>query len=299
MSGKHLQEDFKKPRWLLYPIILIGQFLTAIAFPIAKIGLNDLDPLIYAFIRFFISTLIYLPIILILSRKTKIPVRDHLRILIIGLLMIPCNQVLFLIGQSKTSAGHSSLLFATVPIFIYIMAIIFLKEKTNIRKTSGILIASIGVYIILSGGHIKFGPEFLIGDLLILVAVIAWAASTILIKPLAMEYGAFRITGTAIVYGSLAYFPFGLYKMIPFELSGITLSAWLSVLYMAIIVTVFSYFMWYWTLKYMAASRLAIAQNFQPIIATAVAAIYLAEPIGLNFVVGGIIVMGGVIITEL
>jgi len=251
-------DKYEKPRWVLYSVILLGQFLTAIAFPIAKIGLNDIDPLVYAFIRFFLSSVIYLPIIIALNRENPIIKRDHFRIFIIGLLMIPGNQVLFLVGQSMTSAGHASLLFATVPIFIYTLAIIFLNEKATFRKTLGILIAVAGVYIIISGGHIEFGGDFLVGDLLILAAVIAWAVSTVLIKPLVIKYGAFRITGTAIVYGSLVYFPFGLIKMIPLEFELITKAAWFSVIYMGIIVTVIAYSMWYWTLKYMPASRLAI-----------------------------------------
>jgi drug/metabolite transporter (DMT)-like permease len=287
-----------KSSLILYPLILLQQILSALAFPIFKVGLNEFDPFVYAFYRFLFSTVVYAPILVFLFRRRKMPAKVHVRILVIGMILILLNQAAFMYGQSLTTAGHSSLLFATIPIFIYILAVIFLKEKATFRRTLGIIVAAVGVYIILSNGSISFGREYLIGDLIILVAVLAWAVVTIMLKPLAIQYGAFRVTGLAIVYGSLVYLPFGFYRALSFDHSPVTTTGWISIFYVAVVVSVLAYFLWYWLLKYMEASRLAIAQNIQPIIATGVAAVYLSEPVTASFVLGGIIVIGGVIITE-
>ncbi len=283
----------------MYGVILFHQTITALTFPVAKVGLAQLDPYVYAFFRFSISCVIYLPVLIKLGVFRKIQLKIHLRTLIIGMILIPFNQVLFLHGQSMTAASHSSLLFATIPIHIYIMAIIFLKEKATVRRTAGILIAAAGVYLILHQGDVKFGSETLKGDFLVLIAVFAWAVATIMVKPLATIYGAFKITGMALVYGSLLYLPFGFYQARAFDYSAVTHVGWLSVIYMGVVVSVLAYVLWYWLLKYLEASRLAIAQNLQPIIASTVAAIFLAEPIGPKFVIGGMIVLSGVILTEI
>lgn len=289
----------QKSLWILYSVLLLNQILSSLAFPAAKIGLNEIDPLVYAFFRFLICSLFYLPILIWLRNKKHIPLKDHLKIFLIGLMLIPFNQVLFLIGQSMTSAGHSSLMFATIPIFIYIMAIIFLHEKATWRRSLGILIAAGGVYVILRGGKVRFGPEYLLGDLIILAAVMAWAGATIMAKPLAIKYGALRVTGHALVYGSAVYMPYGLYLMRDYDIRSISWVGWSSIFYMAVVISVIAYVMWYWVLKHMEASRVAIAQNIQPIIATAVAAVVLSEPIGINLVIGGIIVISGVVLTEI
>ncbi len=288
----------QKSLWILYCVLLLNQVLSSLAFPAAKIGLNEIDPLVYAFFRFLICSLFYLPILFWLRNKKPIPLKDHLRIFIIGLMLIPCNQVLFLIGQSMTSAGHSSLMFATIPIFIYIMAIVFLHEKATWHRSLGIIIAAGGVYIILKGGRVRFGPEYLLGDLIILAAVMAWAGATIMAKPLAIKYGATRVTGEALVFGSAIYMPYGLYAISDYDLSSISWIGWSSIFYMAVVISIIAYVMWYWVLKHLEASRVAIAQNIQPIIATAVAAVVLSEPVGFNLVIGGIIVISGVILTE-
>jgi len=293
------REKASYSNWFIYGTILFHQFFTAVAFPVAKLGLNEIEPYTYAFFRFLISSLIYIPILYNLRKRKKIPLNDHFRIFILGLVIIPLNQVVFLIGQSLTLASHSGLLFAMVPIFIYILAIIFLGEKPTIRRTIGIIIAFGGVYIILSGGKVEYDTNYLLGDFLVLLAVVAWAAATIMAKPLALKYGAFRVIGLALVYGSVFYMPYGLYRALNFDYGPVTWIGWFSVLYMAVLVSILAYFLWYWLLKKMEASRLAIMQNIQPVIASAVAAITLSEPIGLAFVVGGIIALTGVILTEI
>lgn len=273
--------------------------MAACAFPIAKLGLNEIDPFVFAFFRFGFASLVYIPILIILNRRQKICRKDNLRILLGGLTIIPFNQILYLIGQSKTLANHSGLLFATVPVFLYIMAIFILKEKATLRKTAGILVATIGVYVILSGGKLEYGTEYLYGDILILICVFAWAVGTIILKPLTNKYGAFRVIGLALTYGSIAYFPYGLVQVIAAPISNITLTGWLSIGYMAVGLSVLGYFFWYWTLKYMEVSKMAILHNFKPIIATVAAALILGEPVSSTFIVGGVVVIGGVILTEI
>lgn len=287
------------PLWFLYSAILFHQLITSLAYPFAKLGLNQIDPYTYAFFRFLFSTMIYIPVLIWLWNRPKIPLKDHFRIFIIGLILIPLNQVLFLVGQSKTAAGHSALLFATIPIFIYILATIFLKERATFRRTAGIIVAFVGVYVILSGGKVNFGMEYFWGDILVLIAVIAWAFATVLLKPLSLQYGAFRAMGLGLVYGSLVYFPYGIYRALTADYSRIGTSGWFSILYMAIVISLGAYFLWYWVIKYMDVSRVAVLQNIQPIIATAVAALLLAEPISATFIIGGVIVISGVILTEI
>jgi len=289
----------KYPLWFLYLAMLFQQLVTALAYPLAKLGLNQIDPYTYAFYRFLFTSIIYIPVLLWFWNRPRIPLKDHVRIFFIGVILIVLNQVIYLVGQSLTAAGHSALLFATVPIFIYILAIFTLGEKGTFRRTSGIIIAFIGVVIILTGGKVNFGMEYFWGDILILCAVISWAFATVLLKPLALKYGAFRSMGLGLVYGSLVYFPYGVYRAITADYTSLKLSGWLTIVYMAVFISLGAYFIWYWAIKYMDVSRVAVLQNIQPVLATAIAAWMLAEPISTTFVIGGIVAISGVILTEI
>jgi drug/metabolite transporter (DMT)-like permease len=282
----------------IFLIIALHQIIASFAYPISKIGLNQIDPYSFAFFRFVFSSAFYVISLAFIKYDIKIGRGDHLRIFVLGLVIILMNQFLFLVGQSMTTASHGSLLFATMPIFIYLLAVIFLREKATLRRSLGILVAMVGVYIVLAGGRIQFGTGHLLGDFIVLGAVIALAVGTIIGKPLAQKYGAFRVTALALIYGSAVYFPFGLFWAFESNYSGVGLSGWLSIVYMAIVMSVIGYVSWFWIMRHMEASRVAVVQNIQPIIASAVAAIVLSEPISSTLILGGSIVIIGVLINE-
>lgn len=283
----------------ILPILLLQQILGAFTFPIAKVGLDIIEPFAFAFYRFLFSSIALLLITRFYRKTPKIERKDRWRIVGLGLIIIPFNQVLYLYGQSLTGVGHGSLLFATTPVFIFLAALIHLKEKLVVRRMIGIILAVIGVFVIMGGGAITISTDYLIGDLIILLAVMAWAYYTVLGKPMVQKYGAIRVTAYALASGSAIYFPFGLYAALRVDYSAVTTAGWLSVLYLALGTSVAAYVLWYWILKQMAASRIAVFHNIQPIVASVVAWVWLDEQLGLSFIVGGLIVLSGVILAEI
>jgi drug/metabolite transporter (DMT)-like permease len=73
----------------------------------------------------------------------------------------------------------------------------------------------------------------------------------------------------------------------------------LTVLYVALGTSVAAYVLWYWVIKYLPASRVAVFHNLQPLFATAIATVWLGEDIGLSFILGGLVVLGGVVMAEI
>lgn len=280
-------------------VLVFQQTMAALAFPISKYGLKIIEPFAFGFYRFIISSLVLLAINRFLNHSIPIEKRDYWKIWGLGILIIPLNQLAYLYGQSMTSSGHGAILFATTPIWIFLIALFILKEKLIIRRAIGIVIAVIGVVLLMTGGAVNLGTEYLFGDLLILLAVLTWAFYTIFGKELVRKYGAIRITAYALSSGTVLYLPFGAYFASKLDYAAVTMGGWLAVLYMAIGTSVIAYGLWYWALKYMDASRMAVFHNIQPVVATIVAYIWLGEPLGIEFIVGGLTVLGGVILAEL
>lgn len=279
-------------------VLLIHQTLGAMTFPIARAGLLSIEPFTFAFFRFMLSAVVLLTIVRVRRWRVPIAREDYWKIAGLGCLVVPFNQVAYLLGQSMTAAGHGALLFATTPIWIFVLALLHLKEPFRWRRALGVVIAVTGVLIVMGAGGIRIGLHYLLGDAIILFAVMVWAYYTVWGKPLVRKYGALRVTAYALASGTLLYFPFGLYRAITFDYAAPPPEAWLSVVYIALGTSVGAYVLWYWLLKYMEASRLAVYHNIQPILASVVAYFFLNEPLGWAFVIGGVVVLAGVIITE-
>jgi drug/metabolite transporter (DMT)-like permease len=285
-------------RFFLISVLLFQQFLGGLTFPVAKYGLQQIEPFTFAFYRFGISALVLLLINRLRGHRIPVEKKDYPKIIGLGFLIIILNQTMYLTGQKLTGASHGALLFATVPIWIFLGGLFFLKEKFIWRRAIGIGLGLIGVVFIMASGAIEIDRNYLLGDLIILVAVLSWSAYSILGKPLVMKYGAFRITAYALASGSAMYFPFGLYRSLTFDYSGVTAGAWLSLAYVALGVSVVAYALWYWLVKNMDITRLAVFHNIEPVIASIVAFIFLDETLTWSFIAGGIIVLAGVLITE-
>ena len=291
--------DESAPLMRLVGGMVLLQLLASICYPIAKYGLGLIEPFTFAFYRYLISSVLLLTMTKLRPQGRPIEKRDWWRLALLGALIIPGNQTLFLVGQSMTGAGHGAFLFATTPIWVFILAIIHLKERPAWRRTAGIIIATAGVLVILYSGMADVGAHYLLGDLILIGSVAAWGYYTVLGKPLVKKYGALRTTAYALGLGSAMYFPFGLYFAFNFDYSQANLWAWGSVVYMAVALSAVVYVIWYWLLKYLDASRIAVYHNVQPIIASAVAYFFLGEALSTGFVLGGLVVISGVLVTEL
>jgi drug/metabolite transporter (DMT)-like permease len=281
---------------LIYPLIITGQLIAGGTFPIAKIAVNSIEPLTLALLRFGIASIVMMVILVATGRVKRIERADWMRFIVIGLLAVPLNQLLFLYGLKFTTAGRSALYYGATPIFVFLLAIFYLKEKMTLMKSLGIIASFAGVAIILRGGRLDEGVLF--GDFMVILAVIAWAAYTVFGKPLLHKYGSLTVTAYALLIGTLAYLPIGLYPAVKFNYAAVPLSAWLSLLYIAIMTSVIAYSIWYWALARMEASKLAIFQNLQPVFATILSVIMVSENFGLDFYLGGAMVIGGVLLTQ-
>ena len=287
--------------WLLLVIAAVHQVLMGGTFVFARRVLVLTDPFAVAFMRYTLAGAILCAVACRARKRpgtTPIAPADRMKIIILGLVIILINQTFYLYGQKLTTAAHGALLFTLTPIFAYLMAMIRRSESWSYVKGTGIILAVVGSGVIILGKGLRLDPETLKGDLIILVAVVAWAYYLVWGKPLVEKYGALRITAYTLGSGAVAFFPFGLYRLATADLSRIDSLGWVSVLYIAIISSVIGYFIWYWLLKYMEASRVAVLSNAQPIVAGILGIYLLGESLTLPFVLGGIIILAGVTITQ-
>jgi drug/metabolite transporter (DMT)-like permease len=282
----------------LYTLIIFGQVVFSATPLFIKIALRDFDPFTFGIIRFVISVIL-LNLFLLIIGKPLIPKRkDWFWVALLGFLAIPANQGLLFIGLEYTTPGHSALLYGLTPILVYLFAIPILKERFIFKKLVGILMAFAGVVIILLDRNITIEPKFATGDIIIFFGVIAWALYTVFGKTLVKRLGSILAITYTMTFGTLIFLPIGAYNTISFSYADVTGLSWVAVLFTAIITSGIAYPVWYWALKYMEASKLSVFIYFQPILATVLSYIFLAEQLTTNFVVGGIVVLMGVFVAE-
>ncbi|MCK4996227.1 MAG: DMT family transporter, partial [Thermoplasmatales archaeon] len=121
------QNDFSEWKFILMMIVAI--VVWAFAFPFIKIGLRELSFINLAIMRFFVVCCAFLLIRLLQKKRfPKIQKKDVIPIFILGFSGVIVYHIGLNYGEQFISPGTASLIIATIPIQIIILASIFLKE---------------------------------------------------------------------------------------------------------------------------------------------------------------------------
>ncbi len=287
----------KKPT--LYSILIIQQLIAASTHIVSKSLSSGIHPTVLLLLRAGIASLVFLIWIFFNRKKLTMPRgKDIWIFLLLGLLCIPMNQFFYFLAVERTVAPNVALAYALVPAFVLIMEAIFLKVKATFLKIIGILVAFSGALVIFIQNGITFSSEYFIGNLIAIGGSLSWAIYTIIGKKIIFKYGSIFSTGLAIIIGYLLYLP--IYSLVGDTNSFAFIDgiSWVKILYLGMFTSVVGYALWYWMLERMDAAKLSVFNNLQPVVTALLAFIFLSFNFTLPFVIGAVMVMSGVYLTQ-
>jgi drug/metabolite transporter (DMT)-like permease len=282
----------------IYSVLTLQMLVASGTHIVAKAVTNSVDAVTLTFLRSVISTSGLVLITLARRRSLRVDRADLPKLLWIGILGLPINQFFYLYGLQFTTAANGALLYATTPVFVLLLSHYLLKERMTLRKSVGIGLAFTGVVIVIFERGIDLSSRYTFGNVVILVAVIAWALFSIQGKAMILKYGALLTTTIAMAFGTLVFLPFGLAAVASFPLASLGASQWYGIIYLGVGTSIVGYFLWYYALGRIEATKVAVFANGQPVVATVLALIFLDYSITGAFIVGGAVAMSGVVLTQ-
>lgn len=289
-----------------------AQTLIAIsAFFFAKEALHGLPVGPLVLLRSIGAALLLLPLILLLPKLPEpISRADWRRLTWLGIAGVPMNQGLFLWGLSLTSPAHAGLLYGLTPAVVLLMRARSGRETVTRARVAGIALALAGVVLVLvdSAMHVPAATSSshqaatrpLAGDLLVLCAVFSWASYTAYSSEVVARIGAVRATAGALSIGAAVYAPIGafLWWHSGWSPAGVSNTAWFGLLWLIVMSSVAAYLLWYYAIKHLDASRVAVFNNLQPIGTAVTQWAVFGLPLGAAFVAGGALAVAGVVVAQ-
>jgi drug/metabolite transporter (DMT)-like permease len=245
-------------------------------------------------LRFALAAVAFLILQRVLPQRTRLERADLGRVLLLGFLVVPVNQGFFLFGLMHTTPTHASLLYALTPLVVFLLARRLLAETKARDKLIGIAVAFAGVTLILLERGLAHEMRVLSGDALILIAVFAWAAYTVLSKPLLERYPPVMVTSWVIVAGSIMFLPAAAIPGAIPTPDRLTLPVLTGIFYLAIGTSVIAYPLWLYALRRLPASKVAITSNTQPVLTGILSWIIFGERFSAGFLLGAALILAGV-----
>ncbi|MBT9962688.1 DMT family transporter [Staphylococcus aureus] len=269
----------------LFTIILWGS-----AFPMIKIALNDFSAESLSAFRLILATIILLPFVIIKKLPTP-ELRDIPVIFILGFCGFVIYHTALNFGEALISAGISGILVSTTPIFSSALAYIFLKEHFSKWNWLSSLVAFIGISII-SISKDDYTTINVLGVFVILLASFSESLYFTFQKKYIEKYGFIAFT----LYTIMASSPFMLIFIpeIINDIHGATFTSIVSVLYLAIFPTIIPYVLLAYIVKSVGVSDATMSLYLTPIVSLLLSYLLLDELPTTLAIIGGIITLLGV-----
>ena len=283
----------------LFPFLEAG-FAASVwgaSFIATKIALQDISPITIVWMRFAMGVII-LGLAVAIQKRFALPNKSEWGYFaLLGFLGITFHQWLQSNGLKTSEASTTAWIVATTPVFMALLGWLMLKEKLNIIKSLGILLAFVGVLLVVSDGNIasisigKFGAP---GDVLILISSVNWAVFSALSRSGLKTYSAslmiFYVMLLGWIFSSVLFVGGGNYVEIP----ALSFNGWIGVIFLGVFCSGPAYIAWYDALQALSTAETGVFLYIEPLIAMVVAFFVLGEAITLASLVGGGVILFGV-----
>ncbi len=263
-------------------------------FVITKALFDTIGPFTVIGIRLVISLLVLIP--LAMRRGFHWNMIIQKKYLLYGLTGVALFFGLSYVGLDRSTAGNAALIQAANPAAIALFSFLILKEKISVQRASGIMVSIIGVLLV-SGSPSEKGNSTIVGNLLLIGGVIAWAMYTVQGKKLPKTIDTMTTTTVSFITGLLWLVPFILWELSQTGLPEIGLNSWVALIYLGLVASALAFFLWNFGLETVEASLAAPFINLIPIIGL-LFSLFVGETISTIQILGGLIAIIGVLITQ-
>ena len=269
----------------------------SVNYVVARTAPGIISPHVLALGRWFLAGIILAAI----SRSELWRERQHtLRVwpqyLALGTLgMLICGAWVYWAAET-TTAINIALIYAASPVLITLGAVVGLKESFSWRQGFGVVLALLGVlHVVVKGQWTALSQVvWVLGDGLIVMAMVSWAAYALLLKKWASPLSSTARLAATCMGGSLVLLPFALTEWVTTPHADWSWTASLLVITAALFPGVGAYWAYGFCQKTLGASRVAASLYMGPLYGSLVAWLFLGETLGWHHAMGAAMILPGI-----
>lgn len=279
-------------RALAHAVLLLTLLVWSFSF-LAAARLRQSVGLVDSVAARFLPVVLGAGLLLLWRRPLRLPRSSWWKIAAMAALGVPAYNLFFFHGLKSVPTGTAALIIALNPAFTAVLARLALGESFGPRKTLGLLLALVGVFVV-----IRFGSDkpvdwpYLSSALLLALAPLSWALYTVIGRRMPAAADALDTTYALLFVGGLPLVAFATPQLVKTLVADP--GALASALYLALPCTLFGYAAWIWALKRLPAGEVAAFVFLNPPLATLWAWLFEGQPLRPPFVIGALVLLVGV-----
>ena len=284
----------------LYSSLFCVAFFWGTTFLGIRIGLETIPPFILAGLRNIISGLIILIYILYTKKFEVLTTSQIFRCLLLSLLMIVFANGLTTYSEKYITSGLASIISTLSPFFVLVLNLILGNEKITGKTIVGIFLGMIGIFLIYQNNLVELlNPEYRIGILAILIAVLSWAIGTIITKKGQRKpAGMLMNICVQMLFASVILTSIQCYITPTIAIENWSFRSIFAVFYLAIFGSVIGYIAYNYLMTQLPSTKVAILSYVNVVVALFLGWLILDEVITLKIIFATALILSGVFIVN-
>jgi len=286
----------KKRELLAMGALLVAALFWAGNAVMARGMVGTLPPMAMSFWRWVLAFCILLPFAWPHLRKAWPVIRKNWGILaLLAFLSAGIFNTLLYLAAQTTTAVNITLVNASMPIFISIIAFVLNGERLSRNQTLGICIALPGTVIIISRGSLEVLTSIGVnpGDLIMVLAISCWGLYSVLLKGMKIQLHPLALLITIIALALPMVFMAYLAELSMGHGFTPGLELLPAFLYIGIFPSIFSYLGWNHGVATLGPARASMFIYMMPVFGAVLAVVFLGERLYGYHAIGAILVLIG------
>src|ERR1700730_2056635 len=238
-----------RPTWKTLLAFAIIYFVWGSTFLAIRIGVHEVPPLLFAAMRFLVAGLVLYGWMIARGERSPNP-RQWMSVAVLALLIFVIDYGLLFWAEQRVPSGIAAVIMATIPVFIALSEILFLRpQRLTVRLSAALLIGIAGVAVLMSRSlNLGGAPIDRTGAMALIIASISWSVASVIARKLPLPPSKVMSSGAQMLAGgiflTLAAAALGEFRN--FHPGTVSRAAWLSLLYLIVAGSIIGFTAYVW-----------------------------------------------------
>ena len=201
------------------------------------------------------------------------------------------------VGTKLSTASNGALVTSATPAFVLLFAPFILKEKNTTKRIIALIISTIGVLAVIDPRTADFSSSLFLGNMSLIAAALTWALYSVLVRKVSTSADILISSTIMLIGGIPSSMAISVWEINTIGIGDITPGIIGGVLFLGIISTAIAMFLWNYAFAKLPAANASLTFFAQPIVGTLLGWFFLGETITPLFILGGILIGVGILIS--
>jgi drug/metabolite transporter (DMT)-like permease len=294
-----METDGHRATWKTLLAFAIIYFVWGSTFLAIRVGVREVPPLILAAMRFMVAGIVLYG--WMIARGERSPSgREWWSASLLGFVIFVLDYGLLFWAEQRVPSGIAAVMLATIPVFMALSEIIFLRTQTlTVRLVIALLIGMGGVAVLMSRSlNLGGAPIDKLGAAALIFASISWSIASAFTRKLPLPSSKVMSSGAQMLAGGifLTLTAGALGEFRNFHPWSVSRAVWLSLLYLIVAGSIVGFTAYVWLIHHESPTKVGTYAYVNPIVAVLVGYFLGGEALSMRTILGTVFVLISVVV---